>query len=594
MRAAVAITACTCFRIAWRARTSLARTTPRTRTEVKVLARPRLGFFGVLDERLDFALLAEVARRRPEWEICMAGPVVKVDRAALPQAPNLHYFGLRPYDELPAFLTGWDVALLPYARSDATRFMSPIETLEYMAAGCSIVATPVGDIARLHGDVVRFGATVEDFIAACEAALVEAPVERTARRAAMQRIVEATSWEKTVRAMKRIVDAASRQGLTEAARAMLQPANPPAAANATPLRRHTPCLILGAGPTGLSAAYHYGSDSIVVEREAKPGGSCRSIEDTGFTFDFAGHVMLSSDPCVQNLYRLLLGDHVHWQEYAAWVYTDGTDARCPSQRVPSRAPSPTRVDARFGYPLRGGFQALMDGFLPLLRGELVLHANVERVSPSSRSVTLADGRQYRYDALVSTLPLPKLIEAIGDEVPTDIRRCAGALRHASMRCVNLGVARPHVTDKHSIRFEGDTVFHRVFAQGNASPHCNPPGGFGLTCEVAYSPARPLPVTGAALIERCVRDCVRVGLLDASDALLTSKELDIPYAWVLDEPGRAEEVTRIRDWLASFDIILAGRYSEWQPYDWDHAFVAGRKAAERALLLTTTQPTAKTA
>jgi protoporphyrinogen oxidase len=76
------------------------------------------------------------------------------------------------------------------------------------------------------------------------------------------------------------------------------------------LRRRTPCLVLGAGPTGLSAAYHYGSDSAVVEREAKPGGSCRSIEDTGFTFDLAGHVMLSDDPYVQDLYRLLLGDNV--------------------------------------------------------------------------------------------------------------------------------------------------------------------------------------------------------------------------------------------------------------------------------------------
>jgi len=104
--------------------------TSYARAEIKALARPRLGFFGVLDERLDFALLAQVARERPEWEICMVGPVVRVDPASLPQAPNLHYFGLRPYGELPAFLAGWDVALLPYARSDATRFVSPIQTLE--------------------------------------------------------------------------------------------------------------------------------------------------------------------------------------------------------------------------------------------------------------------------------------------------------------------------------------------------------------------------------------------------------------------------------------------------------------------------------
>jgi len=558
--------------------------------EIRPLARPRLGFFGVLDERLDFALLGEVARRRPEWELCMVGPLTKVDAGSLPQAPNLHYYGLRSHDELPAFLAGWDVALLPFARNDATRHISPGTTLEYMTAGCPIVATPVGDIARLHGAVVRFGATAGEFIAACEAALVEPQAERVARRAAMQCMLDATSWDATVQQMKRIVEDAARRGLSEAARTMLEPVKPFAAAPATPLSRRAPCLILGAGPTGLAAAYHCGAASVALERETKPGGSCRSIEDTGFTFDYAGHIMFSHDPYVQELYRLLLGDNVHWQAHDAWIYSKGTYVRCP----PSFAPGPTGAGARFGYPLRGGFQALMNGFLPLLRGELVLQANVICVSPRSRNVTLADGRHFRYDALISTLPLPTLIEAIGDEAPPDVRRAASELRHGSMRCVNLGVARRHVTDKHWIHFAGDTVFQRVFVQGNASPHCNPPGGCGLTCEIGYSRAEPLPATGAALIERCVRDCVRVGLLDASDALLTSNELDVRYACIVDDPGRAERVARIRDWLCEFDIILAGRYSEWQHSDWDHAFVAGKKAAELALQRTAGRPAAMTA
>jgi UDP-galactopyranose mutase len=257
-------------------------------------------------------------------------------------------------------------------------------------------------------------------------------------------------------------------------------------------------------------------------------------------------------------------------------------------------PKPMGPNARFGYPLRGGFQALMNGFLPLLRGDLLLQADVERVSPLLRAVTLKDGRRFHYDTLISTLPLPALIHAMGDEAPGEIRRAASELRHVSIRCVNLGVARPHLSDRHWIYFPEDAVFHRVFLQGNASPHCNPPGGFGLTCEISYSPTKPLPATGAALIERCISDCIRVGVLDESDALITSNQVDMPYAYVIYDHGRAERVARIREWLANFDILLAGRYSEWEYYNSDHAFIAGKKAAETAQRLATTRVAAKSA
>jgi protoporphyrinogen oxidase/glycosyltransferase involved in cell wall biosynthesis len=579
--------------------------------EVKALARPRLGFFGVIDERFDTELLRALAERRPEWELCMVGPVVKIDPATLPQAPNLHYFGPRAYAELPAFLAGWDVALMPFARNDSTRFISPTKTLEYMAAGRPIVSTPIRDVERLYGSVVRFGETPDAFIAACEAALVESATERTRRTAEMKRIVDSTSWDETAREMRRIVEAEAMRGVTDAARIMLEPAPvPAAAAPSVAALAGAPCVIVGAGPTGLSAAYHYGAGSIVLERERSVGGWCRSVEDTGFTFDHAGHVMVSTDPYVQDLYRLLLGDNVHWQDREAWVFSNGVYTRYPFQGALGLPPDvlrecmagegalqpvarPTGPDARFGYPLRGGFQALMNGFLPMLRGDLLLDADVDKVSPLLRVVTLKDGRRFRYDTLISTMPLPALIAAIGDDAPAEIRRAAGELRHASIRCVNLGVARSRVTDKHWIYFPEDTVFHRIFAQGNASPHCNPPGGFGLTCEISYSPSKPLPATGTDLVDMCIRDCVRVGLLDGSDALLTAIQIDMPYAYVIHDHGRAERVARIREWLGKFDIILAGRYSEWESNS-DHAFVAGRKAAETALQLAATRIAAKSA
>ena len=116
------------------------------------LPRPRLGFFGVLDERLDIALLSAVAAARPEWQFVMVGPVVKIDPDSLPQRPNIHYLGKKGYDQLPGYLAGWDVALLPFARNEATRFISPTKTPEYLAAGKPVVSTSIRDVVTPYGE----------------------------------------------------------------------------------------------------------------------------------------------------------------------------------------------------------------------------------------------------------------------------------------------------------------------------------------------------------------------------------------------------------------------------------------------------------
>jgi len=308
---------------------------------------------------------------------------------------------------------------------------------------------------------------------------------------------------------------------------------------------------------------------------------------------------------------------VHWQVRDAWIHTNGgyrvwgvplaesdaswLDGRSAMSDLEEMiegalrpASKPAGVDARFGYPLRGGFQALMNGFLPLLRAELHVNSPVERVSPLLRTVTLRDGRRYRYDTLVSTMPLPHLVAAMGDEAPLEIRRAAAELAHVSVRCVNLGIGRPHLTDKHWIYYPEDPVFHRVFVQGNASPHNNPPGGCALTCEITYSARKPLPATGRALIERCIADCVKVGLIEASDPIITSNQVDIPHAYVIYDHERAARVRQIRAWLLQFDILLAGRYGEWESYDADHAFIAGRRVADEARAHLAARSAAKTA
>jgi UDP-galactopyranose mutase len=139
------------------------------------IAHPRLGFFGVIDERMDLALLEGVADARPDWHIVMLGPVVKIDPATLPRRRNIHYLGSKTYDELPRYIAGWDVALLPFARNEATRFISPTKTPEYMAAGKPIVSTSIRDVVRLYGreGFVRIADDVTGFVDSCAAAMSE-------------------------------------------------------------------------------------------------------------------------------------------------------------------------------------------------------------------------------------------------------------------------------------------------------------------------------------------------------------------------------------------------------------------------------------
>ena len=136
---------------------------------------PRLGFFGVIDERFDIDLIKDVALARPEWQLVLIGPVVKIDQADLPRLPNIHYLGSKNYKELPAYLAGWDVALLPFARNESTRFISPTKTPEYLAAGKPVVSTSIRDVVRPYGELnlVRIADTAEDFVTAVEAALAE-------------------------------------------------------------------------------------------------------------------------------------------------------------------------------------------------------------------------------------------------------------------------------------------------------------------------------------------------------------------------------------------------------------------------------------
>ncbi|WP_427185309.1 UDP-galactopyranose mutase [Bordetella bronchialis] len=167
---------------------------------------PKLGFYGVLDERFDTALIARVAALRPDWQLVFIGPVVKIDPAMLPRADNIHYLGPRDYGALPAYLSGWDVALMPFALNESTRFISPTKTPEFIAGGRPVVSTRIADVERSYGDcpLVRIADDAEAFVRAAEAALRDARSPQVLAAEA-DRVLADMSWEQTWSAMSRLM-----------------------------------------------------------------------------------------------------------------------------------------------------------------------------------------------------------------------------------------------------------------------------------------------------------------------------------------------------------------------------------------------------
>jgi UDP-galactopyranose mutase len=177
------------------------------------IAHPRLGYCGVIDERIDLGLVDEVAARCPSWHWIMLGPVVKIDPASLPRRSNIHYLGLKTYGELPHYLCGWDVATMPFACNEATRYISPTKTPEYLAAGKPVVSTPIADVIEPYGRraLVHIAADAPAFVAAVQAAIAPPRPETERRR---DRWLAATSWDLTWQAMRDVLSSAWTARLT--------------------------------------------------------------------------------------------------------------------------------------------------------------------------------------------------------------------------------------------------------------------------------------------------------------------------------------------------------------------------------------------
>jgi len=170
--------------------------------DIKAIAKPIVGYFGVIDERIDLALLQKTAQAKSNVSFVMIGPLAKIGEEDLPRETNIHYLGMKGYDELPNYLKTFDIAMMPFALNDATKYISPTKTLEYMVAGVPIISTAIKDVVRHYEDCVYIIKTAEDFSEAIEQILYNKTDEREKK---FEEILDKTSWDLTVEKMKKLI-----------------------------------------------------------------------------------------------------------------------------------------------------------------------------------------------------------------------------------------------------------------------------------------------------------------------------------------------------------------------------------------------------
>ncbi len=647
--------------------------------DVADLPRPIFGYYGAVDERLDYDLIAALADANAAGSVVLVGPMIKVDPATLPKRANLHYLGQKSYGDLPGYLKAFDVCLMPWALNDATMTISPTKTLEYMAGGKPIVSTPVRDVVRDHGDLVFIASEIPEFV---QLAMTAPERFDEPRREAGRRRADEHGWDAVADAMRKLVE--ERLGVDPAVK------KKPARAKAGDVKN----LIVGGGPAGLSAGLHLDdSDFLLADKHDRAGGLCRSIVQDGFTFDYAGHIFFTPDKYVDSLFREVLGDNFHEQQRESWVSLYDTYQRYPfqgnlyglppavvkecllgvieasrhaSQAVagliggngngkphagpanflewsrqtfgegitkhfmqpynfkvwgidPSRmssdwiagrvlTPSLDEViegalhrgrldmgpNARFGYPLKGGCEMFVAGLAQRVKargGAMAFGRTLVRLDTKKKRATFrvgepgSEAHHYEtvgYDTLFPSVPLPDLIRAIPD-APEAVRRAAEGLPSTSVVCVNLGINREKVTEKHWIYYpesQDKFIFQRIFVQSNASPFTAPPGHSALIFEISHSKFKPLPGRGKrALVDACVAGLKRTDLWREGDEVVFEQVLGMPHAYIPFTPERPGQLEVINAFLHARDVFPIGRFGEWKYLNQDGAILSAKRVVE---------------
>jgi UDP-galactopyranose mutase len=291
------------------------------------IGRPRLGFYGVIDERIDLGLIEAVADARPEWQLIMVGPVVKIAEDELPRRDNIHYLGGKNYDELPSYLSGWDVALMPFAINEATRFISPTKTPEYLAAGKPVVSTPIKDVKRHYEKIagVRIAGTAQQFVEACDRAL-ELTRSGDEWLAEVDLLLADMSWDITQARMAALIDA-----IVEPARKIERPAFGAGHYTSIPKAKKYDYLVVGCGFAGSvlaeRLASQHGARVLMLDKRDHVGGNAYDeLNSDGILYHKYGpHIFhANSDEIVSYLSRF-----TQWRPYEHRVLANVRDMQVP-------------------------------------------------------------------------------------------------------------------------------------------------------------------------------------------------------------------------------------------------------------------------
>ncbi len=449
-------------------------------------------------------------------------------------------------------------------------------------------------------------------------------------------------------------------------------------------------IILGAGITGLSTAYHLQQvidnqpqlpvDYEIFEKEPMAGGLCRSVYQDGFTFDYTGHLLHLRVDYTKKLTRELLKKNYQIHKRNSWIYSKGLFTRYPFQAntyglpinvvkecvlgfikakcqnsnkisfdlmkhqsfydwiistfgdgiakhfmlpyneklwtvhpknlscswLSSFIPQPTvqevvngalaeqrrlfGYNVNFLYPQKGGIQVLSDAFLSYTKN-LNLNSKVTKVDIFNKEIEINNNFRYKFDKLISTLPLKQLIGLI-NEIPSIVKNAERLLRCNSVLNVNLGIARSNISDKHWIYFpEKNFVFYRVGFPMNFSPSLVPKGMSSIYTEIAYNSDGKYQILGGRyqmpedkkeIIRRIKRDLIKAGILRRNDYILTENVLDIKNAYVIYDKNREKSLKKICPFLLENNIYSIGRYGGWRYSTMEDAIIEGKKTAERLI------------
>ncbi|MDB5682925.1 MAG: UDP-galactopyranose mutase [Sphingomonas bacterium] len=307
-----------------RAHFAAARGAPADPADQQALGRPRFGFYGVVDERMDLDLLAAVADARPDWTLAIVGPVVKIDPADLPQRPNIAYLGGKSYAELPAYVGNWDVALMPFAINESTRFISPTKTPEYLSAGRPVVSTPIVDVVRHYGEMeaVRIASTPAQFIAECETALALSRGPSTAWLGEVDAALAELSWDNVFGQMHALIEEASHPVAPVKGQGSVVPIG---------RGKHYDYVVVGAGFAGSVMAERLAAGSgkrvLVIDRRPHIAGNAYDhLDDAGILIHRYGpHIFHTNSADVFDY----LSRFTSWRPYEHRVLAQVGDKRVP-------------------------------------------------------------------------------------------------------------------------------------------------------------------------------------------------------------------------------------------------------------------------